>query len=650
MSTIIEHPAGFAPVYRSLAWSAALDQAIHRASDCLLSKQAAEGFWCAELQGDSILESEYILTRFILDQEDDPRLPLIANYLRSLQQPDGGWNMYPGGKADISGTVKAYFALKLMGDDLNSPHMRRARQRVLALGGAEKCNTFTRFFFAALGQISYDACPSIPPEVVLLPKWFYFNLYHVSAWTRTMILPLGIVTTFRYTRRKPLRADQHIDELYIDFAAAERLSKDPLEGLPRDWQDVFCRLDQFLKRYEESPIERLRERALKEAEKWLLDHLDGTDGLGAIFPPMVYMLVVFRCLGYPDDHARVKLAHQQLEEFFIQDGDRIRIQPCLSPVWDTGIALHALAESGMTPADDAAQRATKWLLEKECTFVSDWGLNVPNAKPGGWFFEFNNPHYPDVDDTAMVVMALKRVGGDAASAAGRRGIEFLLSLQNPDGGWAAFDRTQDRPILEKIPFADHNAMQDPSCPDITGRVLECLGYCGFTAAHPCVHRAIKFIKKEQDDDGSWWGRWGVNYVYGTWQILTGLRAVNEDMSSDYILRAADWLRSSQQADGSWGESCDSYEDPSLKGIGQSTPSQTAWGAMGVMAVAGAADPAVHRAIDWLIANQRPDGNWDENQYTGTGFPRVFYLMYHLYRLYFPLTALARFRRLVDARA
>src|SRR2546421_1088590 len=463
-----------------------------------------------------------------------------------------------------------------------------------------------------------------------------------------MSLPLGIVPTFRYTRRKPLRADQRIDELYSDLAAANRLSKDPLEGLPKDWRDVFCRIDQFLKRYEECPHQFLREKALKEAEKWLLEHLEGTEGLGAIFPPMVYMLVVYRCLGYPDDHERVKRAQKELEDFFIQDGDRIRIQPCLSPVWDTGIALHALAESGIAPAHDAAKRATQWLLNKECTFVSDWGRNIPSAKPGGWFFEFNNPHYPDVDDTAMVAMALKRAGGESATAAVSRGIEFLLTLQNPDGGWAAFDKTQDRPLLEKIPFADHNAMQDPSCPDITGRVLECLGHCGFTASHPCVQRAIKFIGKEQEPEGCWWGRWGVNYVYGTWQILTGLRAVKERMDSDYVLRAAEWLRSVQKPDGSFGESCDSYEDPALKGIGESTPSQTAWGAMGLMAVSGADDPNVKRAINWLITHQRADGSWDEKFYTGTGFPRVFYLMYHLYRLYFPLTALARFQRLTHS--
>jgi squalene-hopene/tetraprenyl-beta-curcumene cyclase len=314
-------------------------------------------------------------------------------------------------------------------------------------------------------------------------------------------------------------------------------------------------------------------------------------------------------------------------------------------VWDTGIALHALAESGMEVDHDSALRATQWLLSKECKFASDWRKNCPDAPVGGWFFEFENPHYPDVDDTAMVTMALKRLGGVVASAATDRGITWLLAMQNADGGWAAFDKTKDRPILEKIPFADHNAMQDPSCPDITGRVLECLGHCGFTASHPIVQRAIRYMASQQDASGAWWGRWGVNFVYGTWQVLTGLRAVGEDMTRDYIRRATDWLLSVQKPDGSFGETADSYEDPSLKGTGESTASQTAWGAMALMASLGPRHDAVVRALDWLIAHQDADGNWTENFYTGTGFPKVFYLKYHLYRLYFPITALARYRRM-----
>jgi squalene-hopene/tetraprenyl-beta-curcumene cyclase len=631
-----------APVFREIRPTLAVEQALDGAKTALLDKQDASGFWCGELQGDSILESEYILLKFILEQDDDPELPLIANYLRSLQQPDGGWNLFPGGPADLSGTVKGYFALKLMGDSPDAPHMTRACELVRRLGGAEKCNSFTKFYFACLGQISFDACPTIPPEFVFLPKWFYFNLYHVSAWTRTMILPLGFVTTLRYARQ--LRPEQGIAELYLDRAAANRVGEE-VGWIPKSWRELFLIIDKLLKAYERMPLESLRRRAIRAAEQWLLDHLDGSEGLGAIFPPMVYILVVFKALGYPDDHPRVLAAHKHLHDFFIREGNAIRIQPCLSPVWDTGLALHALAESGLKPGSDAAKRATHWLLERECTSASDWRINCPEAEVGGWFFEFENPHYPDVDDTAMVTMALKRAGGAAASAAVSRGLQWLLAMQNSDGGWAAFDKTKNRPLLEKIPFADHNAMQDPSCPDITGRVLECLGHCGFTSAHPIVRRAIEYICAQQDPAGGWWGRWGVNFVYGTWQVLTGLRAVGEDMTADYVQRAVTWLRDHQKPDGSFGETAQSYEDPSLRGVGPSTPSQTAWGAMGLMAVVGADDPGVRRAIEWLVAHQRDDGNWDEPWYTGTGFPRVFYLKYHLYRLYFPLTALARYQRL-----
>jgi squalene-hopene/tetraprenyl-beta-curcumene cyclase len=621
-----------------------LDRALGRARDSLIAKQNEKGYWVGELQGDSILESEYLLLMFILGLEADPALPKIANYLRRLQNADGGWSLFPGGPADISGTVKAYFALKLMGDAPDAPHMALARKLILSLGGAEKCNTFTKFYFACLGQISFDSCPAIPPEVVFLPKWCYFNLYHVSAWTRTMILPLGIVTCLRGVRRLP--PEMGISELYIDRVAADRLAE-PVRGIPRNWREVFLKIDDVLKLYNQAPIAWLRERALKAAEKWMLERLEGCDGLGAIFPPMVYILIVFRLLGYSDSDPVVQKAHKDLRDLFL-DGpgeDEIRIQPCHSPVWDTGIALHALAEAGLSPETDSARRATQWLLEKECKIASDWRKNCPGAEVGGWYFEFNNPHYPDVDDTAMVTVALKRAGGDISRPAVQRGLQWLLCMQNEDGGWAAFDRTKDRPLLEKIPFADHNAMQDPSCPDITGRVLECLGHNGFTAERPAVKHAIAFIRSHQDADGGWWGRWGVNFVYGTWQVLTGFRAVKADMSQPWIRRAADWLRRVQKEDGSFGETAESYDDPSLKGQGESTPSQTAWGAMGLMAVAGADDPAVERAIHWLINNQAADGAWDEDFYTGTGFPKVFYLKYHLYRHYFPLTALARYKRL-----
>jgi squalene-hopene/tetraprenyl-beta-curcumene cyclase len=620
-----------------------IEQALKKAQDNLLARQDPAGFWVGELQGDSILESEYILLKFILGQESDPRLTRIGKYLHTLQTPEGGWSLFPGGPPDLSGTVKAYFALKLLGHDPDAPHMQKARKIILDGGGAEKCNSFTKFYFAGLGQISYDACPSIPPEIVFLPKWFYFNLYHVSAWTRTMILPLGLVTTLRYTRSLP--PERGISELYLDRAAANRLGAKP-RGFPRSWNDLFLRLDKLLKIYGQSPLPRLRQKAIERAMSWILDHLKDSEGLGAIFPPMVYVLIVFRAMGYADDHPLVTAAHQHLEDFFIEEGDTIRIQPCFSPVWDTGLALHALAEAGISPESDAARIATQWLLEKECRHPADWVRNCPGVEPSGWYFEFKNPHYPDVDDTAAVTMALRRAGGPISEAAIRRGVDWLLAMQNSDGGWAAFDRTKSRPILEKIPFADHNAMQDPSCPDIAGRVLESLGHHGFRTDHPAVRRAIAFIQREQDPRGSWWGRWGVNHVYGTWQILTGLKNVGQDMNAPFIQKAAAWLRSVQKEDGSFGETAQSYEDPTLIGKGESTASQTAWGAMGLMCAAGPDDPDVLRALQWLIDRQGDDGNWEEHWYTGTGFPKVFYLKYHLYRLYFPLTALARYRRML----
>jgi squalene-hopene/tetraprenyl-beta-curcumene cyclase len=634
--------ATLATTFRLTIDPAALDAAIDRAADALVAKQHRAGYWVGELQGDSILESEYILLKWILGQEADPDLVKVANYLRRLQNPDGGWSLYPGGPADISGTVKGYFALKLMGDDPDAPHMVRARQLTLRLGGAEGCNTFTRFYFACLGQVSFDSCPSIPPEVVFLPKRAYFNLYNVSAWTRTMILPLGIVTTLRPVRRIPHRLG--IAELYVSHAAGNTLGT-PNPGLPKSWRDTFLHLDRALKTYERFPNPGLRQRAMEAAEAWLLERMKTSEGLGAIFPPMVYMLIVLRCLGYADDHPVVVKAHKDLTDFYIREGDTIRLQPCVSPVWDTGIALHALAEAGLTSDDEPARRGTAWLLAKECRVAGDWQVNVgTHVEPSGWFFEFENPYYPDTDDTAMALTSLKRLGGPKAADAIKRGVPWLLAFQNGDGGWAAFDKTQHREVLEHIPFADHNAMQDPSCPDITGRVIESLGYHGKRVGQPAIDRAVAFIRREQDDSGAWWGRWGVNYVYGTWQVLAGLRSVKQDMTADWVRRAASWLRSVQKPDGSFGETIASYDDPKLKGTGESTASQTAWGTMGLLSVLGPGDPAVERGVGWLIDHQARDGAWDEPQFTGTGFPKVFYLKYHLYRHYFPLMALGRYRR------
>jgi len=402
--------------------------------------------------------------------------------------------------------------------------------------------------------------------------------------------------------------------------------------------------------WQRSKVKPLRRKALRQIEQWILERskTQHTEGLGAIFPPMVYIIIAFRCLGYDSSDERVKEAERQLDRLMIEDADRIRLQPCFSPIWDTGNATYALTETALDECAEAVQKASAWLVSKECRLPGDWKSNVSqDVEASGWYFEFNNSYYPDVDDTAMVAMALSRSGYEAGDPAVKRGVDWMLAMQNEDGGWAAFDRTINRPILEYIPFADHNAMQDPSCPDITGRTLECLGHVGFKPDHPAVQKAIHFIEFKQELEGCWFGRWGVNYIYGTWQVVCGLRTVGANMSLPWIQKAGAWLRIVQHEDGSFGESADSYEDPSLKGNGPPTPSQTAWGAMALMAIYGPNDPGVLKAIRWLLDAQLDSGSWEEPWFTGTGFPRVFYLRYHLYRLYFPIMCLGRWLRALE---
>ncbi len=629
------------------ARGAGLGQAIAAARDRLLALQKPDGHWCAELQGDTILESEYILLLAFLGEENGDVARKAARYILEQQQPDGGWGNYPGGPLEVSVSVKAYFALKLTGHDPDAPYMAKARRLILAAGGAERCNSFTKFYLALLGQLPYASCASVPPELVLLPRWFYVNLYAMSSWTRTIVVPLSIFSACKPVRQLP--PERGIRELFVDDPDKPAWPTPPTRRW-FSWANFFLGVDWLYKRAEPL-LGPLRRRAVRRAATWMRERLARCDGLGAIFPPMIYTIVALKCLGVADDDPEMVEARRVLDELIIEENDTVRLQPCFSPVWDTALTLNALAESGLTAKDDSARRAVEWLLAKEVRQEGDWKLTNPKLQPGGWFFEYRNPLYPDTDDTAMVLMALKRLDADpvpGAPPAIDRAIDWLVAMQNRDGGWAAFDRNINREVLTKVPFADHNAMLDPSCPDITARVLEALGGYGWHCSEEDIERALTFLDRTQDPRGCWPGRWGVNYIYGTWQVLLGLKAVGCDMKTRPCVRhAVRWLESVQQPCGGWGESCASYDDPALAGQGTPTASQTAWGVLALLAAGEVNSPATKAGVEYLLSTQLPDGGWAEKPFTGTGFPKVFYLKYHYYCLYFPLLALARYQRMKE---
>ena len=620
-----------------------LAAAVERAALGLLGRQAPDGHWVGELQGDTILESEWVLLMAFLGREDDERVRKAARYVLDQQQDGGGWSNYPDGPADVSVSVKAYFALKLAGHDPDEGYMTRARDVIRALGGAAASNSFTKFYLALLGQFPYANCPAVPPEMMFLPRWAYFNIYAVSSWTRTILVPLSIFYAHKPVRRLP--EGLGIRELFL-LPPETPLPPHPPSAKRLSWTNFFLATDRLIKRLERIGLGPVRRRAVRRAWAWMRERFADSDGLGAIFPPMIYTAVCLRCLGYADDSPEMVRALRQLDELMIEEDDTLRLQPCFSPVWDTALTLNALADAGVPGDHPAVGRAARWLLEREVRRPGDWSVANPGVEPAGWFFEYRNGFYPDTDDTAMVLMALAKTGF-ASSPEGRpaaeRGLRWLLALQNRDGGWAAFDRDINREVLTKVPFADHNAMLDPSCPDITARVLESLGHYGYRPDNPQVARALAFLERTQESFGAWPGRWGVNYVYGTWQVLAGLRSVGFDMTAPLARRAAAWLKEVQQPGGGWGESCRSYDDPSFAGQGTPTASQTAWALLGLIAAGEAGSDEVRQGVHYLLATQLPDGGWHEEQFTGTGFPKVFYLKYHMYSLYFPLMALARCR-------
>jgi squalene-hopene/tetraprenyl-beta-curcumene cyclase len=622
-------------------WTWRLEQAIERGADHLLSLQFEPGYWLGELEADSTLESDYIYYLHVLGKADPARISKLANYVRRKQLHDGGWSIYPGGPSELNATCKAYFALKLAGDNPKLARMVQARETVLRLGGLERSNSYVRFYLAVAGALGWEMVPSILPEMMLLPNWFYLNIYEMSSWTRGIVIPMAILSALRPNWRLPEFA--HVDELFKD--PKQKTAAFDWSDQLISWRNFFLAADRAMKLYEKLPWKPLRQRALREAKSWLLDHLERTEGLAAIYPAMMNSIFALIALGHGPDDPLTAREIREFARFEIEEEDTIRLQPCVSPVWDTCIAMVALEEAGVPADHPALVKSAEWILSKQVLGAGDWQVKNKDAAPGGWVFEFRNDFYPDVDDTAFVLMALQRVkfpDPKRMEAAVRRGIQWLLSMQNRDGGWAAFDRDNNKGFLCNIPFADHNAMLDPSTADVTARVLECLGRFGWSANHPAIQRAVRFLLKDQCEDGSWFGRWGVNYVYGTSGVLRSLETVSLT-AKEYCQRAVRWLRSVQKPDGSFGESLRSYTEPHTKGEGSSTASQTAWGLIGLLAGSEVSDPAIEKAVSYLVDQQNADGSWSENEFTGTGFPCVFYLKYHLYCNSFPLYALARFR-------
>lgn len=631
-----------------------LEAALRRSQDYLLGIQNPEGYWLGELMVDSTLVSDMLAYHHWNGKVDREWQRKAVNHLFSMQLADGGWNIYYGGPAEVNATIKAYLALKLAGVPVTDPRMLRARGVAMNLGGVPRMNTFSKLYLALLGLFPWEYVPTIPCEVLLIGKWFHVNFWDMSNWSRAMLVPLAIINHFKPTRRP--KGNVTLDELYPQGFHERDLALPP-DPDRLSWRNFFLwldRLHKFAEWFAQNGIHPFRKLALKKAERWMLERFEGSDGLAAIYPAMLNSLIALKALGYADDDPQVVRAERELKKLEHETENSVRIEPCLSPVWDTAIVTMCLRESGVPADHPQIKRAAEWLMTKEIRFRGDWQYKNPvDVEPSGWVFEFENKWNPDVDDTAMVLLALRKIPTDNPAKRDecfRRGFNWMMAFQCKDGGWAAFDKDCTNNILEKVPFADHNAMLDPECADITARILELLGYEGWRADHPQVQKALDYIRAQQEEDGSWYGRWGVNYIYGTWQVLRGLRALKLDMNQPWLLQARNWLESVQHTDGGWGERCNTYDDPVFKGRGPSTASQTAWAVMGLCAFDNPDLPSLQRGIEYLIQTQNPDGSWTEDEITGTGFPKVFYLKYDMYRNAWPLLALATYRQLLERAA
>ena len=623
--------------------TAALDEAVARATHALLSMQREDGHFVFELEADATIPSEYVLLVHYLGESADPDLEQkIAAYLRRVQCSHGGWALYHGGDFDLSGTVKAYFALKMIGDSTDAPHMKRAREAVLAHGGAGRSNVFTRILLALYGETEWKATPAIPVEMMLLPRWFPVHISKMSYWARAVLVPLLVLAALRPQARNPRAI--HIPELFTINGEKPRW-RAPHQKLW--WAAFFHCLDVTLKKFDRAWPAVLRRNAIARCVAFVVERLNGEDGLGAIYPAMANSVMMFDALGYAPDHPERAIARKSVEKLLIVRAGEAYCQPCVSPVWDTALAAHALLEAG-EGAETDVERACEWLAARQVLDIKgDWTEQRPDVRPGGWAFQYNNAHYPDLDDTAVVVMMLDRVRNRTAfSQAIARGREWVKGLQSHNGGWAAFDADNTFYYLNNIPFADHGALLDPPTADVTARCIGMLAQLGEPADGPDIRAAVEYLASTQEKDGSWFGRWGVNYIYGTWSVLAGLNAAGLDVDSPMVRRAADWLIAIQNGDGGWGESCDSYRlDYRGYEPADSVPSQTAWAVLGLMAAGRVDHPSVARGVHWLVTHQGNQGVWLEENYTGGGFPRVFYLRYHGYSKFFPLWAVARYRNL-----
>ena len=623
--------------------TARLDEAIMRAGESLVELQHPDGHWVFELEADVTIPSEFILLQHYLGRIEPGLQARIAEYIRATQGEDGGWPLFYGGALDLSASVKAYFALKAAGDPTDAPHMARAREAILARGGARRCNVFTRILLALFGEVPWRAVPVMPVEIMLLPGWSPFHIAKVSYWSRTVLVPLLVLMALRPRARNPHGVT--INELFTEPPEAVR---DWITGpTSSPWSVAFGMLDRLLRVAEPFFPADPRRRAIEKAVAFVTERLNGEDGLGGIFPAIANAAMMFDCLGYGPDDPDYATALASVHKLLVLDGERSYCQPCLSPIWDTALACHALMEVDDGRLESTLRPALDWLESKQVLeVVGDWAATRPGLRPGGWAFQFENPYYPDLDDTAAVALALHHFGPARYRSAVDRAAEWVVGMQSRNGGWGSFDADNTHYYLNHIPFADHGALLDPPTADVSARCLGFLTQLGHGPDHPSVAAAIAYLRDEQEPDGSWFGRWGTNYIYGTWSVLAALNSAGIASDSPEVRRAVGWLLARQHKDGGWGEGGESYCPEAPHGDAPySTPSQTAWALLGLMAAGEAGHPAVARGIAYLIDSQDEDGNWDESWYTAVGFPRVFYLRYHGYRAFFPLWALARYRRL-----